>query len=67
MGWSDLDIAEIFSVDDEKMILSLEFGDERDLGNYHVYWVSAHEAMTWPVLVTWLIPGTAIKPSSASG
>ena len=68
IGWSDLDIPEIFFLlDDEKIMLSSEFGDERDLGNHLVYWVSAHEDLTWPILVTLLIPGTEMKPTSAPG
>lgn len=55
-----------FLSDDENIILSLEFGGERDLGNYLFYWGSAHKGMTWPVLVT-DIPGTAVKHSSSSG
>lgn len=37
MGWSDLDILEVFSSDDENIIFSKEFSDERDLGNYLIY------------------------------
>lgn len=51
----------LFFSDDEKSILSLECSDERDLGNYLVCWVSAHEDMAWPVLVTLLTPEAAMK------
>lgn len=58
-----LDIPEIFFVclDKEKIILTLEFSDERDLGNYLVCWMSTHEDVTWPVLVTFLTPEAATK------
>lgn len=63
MKWSDLDIMEIFSLLDDENIKLGEFGGERDLGNDLFYWGSAHEGMTWPVLVM-DIPGTAVKHSS---
>lgn len=52
---------DVFVLDDEKIILSLEFSDERDLGNCLDYWVRAHEDMSWLVLVTLLIPEAAVK------
>lgn len=52
---------DVFVLDDEKIILSLEFSDERDFGNCLDYWVRVYEDMSWLVLVILLISEVVVK------